>query len=213
MIYLHLPHSPRVIPRLQVKVIRNMQRVEHPHELPGVPIIGLILRGCPKIDMELPGSLSARKDLNGAVLMQVGFILAPDDPLSAVVTSQRDDGAKDVRMMDRDIHCSEATHRKSTNPAVSSIGKRAIVLIKDRKSTRLNSSHDQISYAVFCLKKKKTDDESHFLLSGTRCGKVDNLLLLDVPRPRKRGSLRRSLDGHTYMARNRATGAAEPHNR
>src|SRR5206468_5401988 len=27
-------------------------------------------------------------------------------------------------------------------------------LAKDRKSTRLNSSHDQISYAVFCLKKK-----------------------------------------------------------
>src|SRR2546421_2978232 len=30
----------------------------------------------------------------------------------------------------------------------------------DRKSTRLNSSHDQISYAVFCLKKKKTDQEA-----------------------------------------------------
>src|SRR2546421_8531720 len=29
---------------------------------------------------------------------------------------------------------------------------------KDRKSTRLNSSHDQISYAVFCLKKKKNID-------------------------------------------------------
>src|SRR5688572_33448146 len=27
--------------------------------------------------------------------------------------------------------------------------------IEDRKSTRLNSSHSQISYAVFCLKKKK----------------------------------------------------------
>src|SRR5206468_8270234 len=27
--------------------------------------------------------------------------------------------------------------------------------LPDRKSTRLNSSHDQISYAVFCLKKKK----------------------------------------------------------
>src|SRR5688572_31400822 len=27
---------------------------------------------------------------------------------------------------------------------------------QDRKSTRLNSSHSQISYAVFCLKKKKT---------------------------------------------------------
>src|SRR5206468_10279689 len=30
----------------------------------------------------------------------------------------------------------------------------ATVRLKDRKSTRLNSSHDQISYAVFCLKKK-----------------------------------------------------------
>src|SRR2546421_3889052 len=30
----------------------------------------------------------------------------------------------------------------------------------DRKSTRLNSSHDQISYAVFCLKKKKKTE--HF---------------------------------------------------
>src|SRR2546427_3178043 len=29
---------------------------------------------------------------------------------------------------------------------------------KDRKSTRLNSSHSQISYAVFCLKKKNTVD-------------------------------------------------------
>src|SRR2546430_11177612 len=28
--------------------------------------------------------------------------------------------------------------------------------IEDRKSTRLNSSHSQISYAVFCLKKKKS---------------------------------------------------------
>src|SRR2546421_8535235 len=31
---------------------------------------------------------------------------------------------------------------------------RAGVGLQDRKSTRLNSSHDQISYAVFCLKKK-----------------------------------------------------------
>src|SRR2546421_5307627 len=30
----------------------------------------------------------------------------------------------------------------------------------DRKSTRLNSSHDQISYAVFCLKKKKHKDRN-----------------------------------------------------
>src|SRR5688572_31901192 len=31
---------------------------------------------------------------------------------------------------------------------------------EDRKSTRLNSSHSQISYAVFCLKKKKKTSEA-----------------------------------------------------
>src|SRR2546427_6382758 len=30
--------------------------------------------------------------------------------------------------------------------------------VRDRKSTRLNSSHSQISYAVFCLKKKKKNE-------------------------------------------------------
>src|SRR2546429_9326374 len=35
----------------------------------------------------------------------------------------------------------------------------AVYLGKDRKSTRLNSSHGYISYAVFCLKKKKTHIE------------------------------------------------------
>src|SRR2546427_9332033 len=34
-------------------------------------------------------------------------------------------------------------------------GDRLLVKAIDRKSTRLNSSHSQISYAVFCLKKKK----------------------------------------------------------
>src|SRR5690348_17699371 len=33
--------------------------------------------------------------------------------------------------------------------------------LKDRKSTRLNSSHPSISYAVFCLKKKKKTIKSH----------------------------------------------------
>src|SRR2546430_3910316 len=37
---------------------------------------------------------------------------------------------------------------KTTSPMLLVIG-------KDRKSTRLNSSHSQISYAVFCLKKKR----------------------------------------------------------
>src|SRR3712207_8286199 len=35
------------------------------------------------------------------------------------------------------------------------------LLVEDRKSTRLNSSHANISYAVFCLKKKKTPMHIH----------------------------------------------------
>src|SRR5256885_8410035 len=43
--------------------------------------------------------------------------------------------------------------------------------ITDRKSTRLNSSHLVISYAVFCLKKKKTDIiiSSHTMLTRPAC--------------------------------------------
>src|SRR2546427_2865571 len=38
----------------------------------------------------------------------------------------------------------------------------------DRKSTRLNSSHSQISYAVFCLKKKKKKNTSNRCLNNTK---------------------------------------------
>src|SRR2546421_7774557 len=38
----------------------------------------------------------------------------------------------------------------------------------DRKSTRLNSSHDQISYAVFCLKKKKKHTKKPTCTTRTR---------------------------------------------
>src|SRR5206468_8650388 len=41
------------------------------------------------------------------------------------------------------------------------LGARVERVAEDRKSTRLNSSHDQISYAVFCLKKKKKTGPSH----------------------------------------------------
>src|SRR2546430_10776291 len=38
----------------------------------------------------------------------------------------------------------------------------------DRKSTRLNSSHSQISYAVFCLKKKNKTSAIHLLLRSVQ---------------------------------------------
>src|SRR2546429_4485329 len=51
--------------------------------------------------------------------------------------------------------------RQKEVPAATRAG--AVKLIKDRKSTRLNSSHGYISYAVFCLKKKtaKRGHSSH----------------------------------------------------
>src|SRR2546427_4698201 len=39
---------------------------------------------------------------------------------------------------------------------------------RDRKSTRLNSSHSQISYAVFCLKKKKKSKDACETLRSDR---------------------------------------------
>src|SRR5947208_7411209 len=40
---------------------------------------------------------------------------------------------------------------------------------RDRKSTRLNSSHQIISYAVFCLKKKKTKKKMNTTKDEKRC--------------------------------------------
>src|SRR3712207_6934974 len=45
--------------------------------------------------------------------------------------------------------------------ALARAARSALPGIKDRKSTRLNSSHANISYAVFCLKKKKKKNERH----------------------------------------------------
>src|SRR2546430_8533995 len=56
---------------------------------------------------------------------------------------------------------------------------RAINVRLDRKSTRLNSSHSQISYAVFCLKKKKP--KSHipdFDKYSFRLRRIVSILLL-----------------------------------
>src|SRR2546427_10924730 len=47
-------------------------------------------------------------------------------------------------------------HRPASSPRLSdSQATPSTTHDRDRKSTRLNSSHSQISYAVFCLKKKK----------------------------------------------------------
>src|SRR2546430_8831080 len=53
-------------------------------------------------------------------------------------------------------NCCECKKAKSTACDLFSETYSLALTFPDRKSTRLNSSHSQISYAVFCLKKKKT---------------------------------------------------------
>src|SRR5690606_39308842 len=47
--------------------------------------------------------------------------------------------------------------RARARPAGRRLGRTRASVARDRKSTRLNSSHVKISYAVFCLKKKHTE--------------------------------------------------------
>src|SRR5688572_32593987 len=51
-------------------------------------------------------------------------------------------------------------------PDEGRLGRELHVRFEDRKSTRLNSSHSQISYAVFCLKKKKETPRTTVLESN-----------------------------------------------
>src|SRR2546430_8871598 len=53
-------------------------------------------------------------------------------------------------------------------PSAYSQKVKVIARWEDRKSTRLNSSHSQISYAVFCLKKKKKSTTAPFTNTSLR---------------------------------------------
>src|SRR5438034_5142847 len=53
----------------------------------------------------------------------------------------------------------DSVHLALSGPHIKGFNSRGVIAVagkKDRKSTRLNSSHTVISYAVFCLKKKKS---------------------------------------------------------
>src|SRR2546422_3206869 len=60
---------------------------------------------------------------------------------------QRQDDVVERRRVSQVDEPGELATRLERHPVVAAVG--------DRKSTRLNSSHGYISYAVFCLKKKK----------------------------------------------------------
>src|SRR5690242_21777322 len=79
-----------------------------------------------------------------------------DTPTPEIYTLSLHDALPISAQLQRQDRCPRAGHRhggarhvaKTTRPTV-------LAALEDRKSTRLNSSHMSISYAVFCLKKKK----------------------------------------------------------
>src|SRR5256886_3912492 len=80
--------------------------------------------------------ISALRQVNGEVLKADAWLFRPADAINVVP------GDDDGTPLQRD-------EPQAQNPPDGAVCRR------DRKSTRLNSSHSQISYAVFCLKKKK----------------------------------------------------------
>src|SRR5436305_13191745 len=60
-----------------------------------------------------------------------------------------------ILSLDAIVSCAGQSFRKNILFTHRGLSGPAILQISDRKSTRLNSSHVRISYAVFCLKKKK----------------------------------------------------------
>src|SRR5438876_7201802 len=64
------------------------------------------------------------------------------------------------------------THESSSAAEGSSPWSSRYAVSRDRKSTRLNSSHPSISYAVFCLKKKKKlESQDHDLVDDLEGGR------------------------------------------
>src|SRR5688572_31510441 len=75
-------------------------------------------------------------------------------PYTTLFRSVRIDAAYGDRVCETTGECSAGQPSLSMFPLVM-IDLVCLLTDIDRKSTRLNSSHSQISYAVFCLKKKK----------------------------------------------------------
>src|SRR2546428_7511297 len=85
-----------------------------------------------------------------------------DGPEAAVEGGARSDGRPTNERLDfrlrgvPDVISTPSGHDSATTSRSQHVTRRRVDEQRiDRKSTRLNSSHDQISYAVFCLKTKK----------------------------------------------------------
>src|SRR5690349_22523822 len=78
---------------------------------------------------------------------------ACDHPAPATDARQAAKAGREQRPVHQGRHLVGRPSEKLCRP------RRRVLARRDRKSTRLNSSHVEISYAVFCLKKKKKTEE------------------------------------------------------
>src|SRR2546430_4728192 len=77
-------------------------------------------------------------------------------------SDERPDHQEEAYLETSPVPPHERDHRRALRLWIERLDARpGSALVLDRKSTRLNSSHSQISYAVFCLKKKKHDGLRH----------------------------------------------------
>src|SRR2546422_7640663 len=114
-------------------------------------------------------------------------------PISRMFVAQRmADGASYSSVVSAKPACVLVTTSKPSrfNASPSRFVKYTLLSMRrDRKSTRLNSSHGYISYAVFCLKKKKTQET----LYRSDTYETSNESILDTTRLRQNSVLRRLL--------------------
>src|SRR5256885_8699547 len=82
---------------------------------------------------------------------------------AAVASTGRPSRASLNRRLSNCLACTQVWAARRSSVAVE-MG--AVLCSEDRKSTRLNSSHLVISYAVFCLKKKKKNPHTRHVSSG-----------------------------------------------
>src|SRR5689334_1285644 len=99
------------------------------------------------------------------------------------------DEHRDGRLADDLVECRLVGVDRLRDRRERHLAAAATALVGDRKSTRLNSSHSSISYAVFCLKKKKINRNNI---------KIINKLIKNDKKSRRLQIKRRSRYNHVY---------------
>src|SRR5690348_18347774 len=74
---------------------------------------------------------------------------------------------RSLSVLSADVNLSRGSAHRARDGLLQDLGSRrgrgGMVAVQDRKSTRLNSSHPSISYAVFCLKKKNRNSNAVYI--------------------------------------------------